>query len=381
MSSSERRLDNLSREDRALLFARLRAKRQETAPEGGSLQIPRRPGAAEGQSAPPPLSFAQQRLWFLDRLEPGEPTYNAPASLLIEGYLRPDLLLRVLTDLVARHETLRTTFAEVDGEPVQVISPVARIHLPLIDLSGLAASARTSEAARLELAEARLPFDLAAGPILRTTLLRLAPAEHILLLTVHHIAFDGWSQGVFMRDLNALYVAHATRTPAALPELPIQYADFAVWQRSWLSGAVLEKQLIYWRDRLAGAPPAIDLPLDRQRPPRPTGNGAKVIFALEPEISERLRALARQEGGTLFMVLLAGLYALLARTSGQDDVLAGTTVANRTRPETEGLIGFFVNTLVLRGDVSGAPSFAGLLGRVRETALLSYMHQDLPFER
>jgi len=380
MSSSERRLDELSREDRALLFARLRAKKQDTVREGGT-QIPHRPG-----EHPPPLSFAQQRLWFLDRLEPGEPIYNSPASLLIEGDLRPDLLLRVLTDLVARHETLRTTFAEVDGEPVQVISPVPRITLPIVDLSALEMSAleisaRTREAKRLELAEARQPFDLAAGPLLRTTLLRLGAGEHILLLTVHHIAFDGWSQGVFMRDLNALYVAHATGTPAALPELPIQYADFAVWQRSWLAGAVLEQQLAYWRERLAGAPPAIDLPTDRARPSRPTGRGAKITFALEPEVSEHLRAMARQEGVTLFMVLLAGMYALLARTSGQDDILAGTTVANRTRPELEGLIGFFVNTLVLRADLSGDPPAAQLLAAVRQEALGAYAHQDLPFER
>ncbi|HEY2739513.1 MAG TPA: condensation domain-containing protein, partial [Thermoanaerobaculia bacterium] len=384
MSASERRLDHLSREDRALLFARLRAKRQETAPEGASLQIPRRPGAAEGGPLPP-LSFAQQRLWFIDRLEPGEPTYNAPASLLLEGHLRQDLLLRVLTDLVARHETLRTTFAEVGGEPVQVISPLARVHLPLIDLSALPEPARSDEAARLEVAEARRPFDLAAGPVLRTTLVRLGNSsghgEHILLLTVHHIAFDGWSQSVFMRDLNALYVAHATGSPPTLPELPIQYADFAVWQRSWLSGPVLDQQLAYWRERLAGAPPAIDLPIDRPRPPRPSGNGVKIIFTLEPDTGDRLRAIARQEGGTLFMVLLAAMYVLLARTSGQDDILTGTTVANRTRPEIEGLIGFFVNTLVLRGDLSGDPSTAQLLARVRQDALGAYAHQDLPFER
>jgi amino acid adenylation domain-containing protein len=380
MSSSERRLGELSREDRALLFARLRAKKQDTVREGGT-QIPYRSG-----EHPPPLSFAQQRLWFLDRLEPGEPTYNSPASLLIEGDLRPDLLLRVLTDLVARHETLRTTFAEVDGEPVQVISPVAQVTLPIVDLSALEMSAleisvRTREANRLELAEAHLPFDLAAGPLLRTTLLRLGAAEHILLLTAHHIAFDGWSQGVFMRDLNALYVAHATGTPAALAELPIQYADFAVWQRSWLTGAVLEQQLAYWRDRLAGAPPAIDLPTDRARPPRPSGRGGKIAFTVEQELSEHLRALARQEGVTLFMVLLAGMYALLARTSGQDDILAGTTVANRTRPELEGLIGFFVNTLVLRAGLSGDPSAVQLLAGVRQDALGAYAHQDLPFER
>ncbi|MET0396580.1 MAG: amino acid adenylation domain-containing protein [Longimicrobiaceae bacterium] len=330
-----------------------------------------------------PLSFAQQRLWFISRLDPESSAYNLPVALRLRGPLDAGALERAVREIVRRHETLRTVFHEAGGEPVQVVreAPAGAPALPALDLSGLPEGAREAEARRLARAEARRPFDLARGPLLRARLVRLAPGEHVLVLAMHHVAGDGWSVGVLFRELSALYPAYLEGGPSPLPELPVQYADFAAWQRAWLTGDVLERQLAWWRERLAGAPPVLEVPTDRPRRPLPGERGARVARTLPRGAAERLRALARGEGATLFMVLLTALDVLLARWSGQEDVVVGTPIANRTRRELEELVGFFVNTLALRTDVSGNPTFAELLGRVRETTLGAYQHQDVPFEK
>jgi amino acid adenylation domain-containing protein len=328
-----------------------------------------------------PLSFPQQRLWLLDRMEPGSPAYNVPVALRRRGALRPDVLRRALCEIVARHESLRTRFALVDGEPAQLVVPSVPFGLPVHDLSALPAAAREDEARRLLAAEARTPFDLGRAPLLRARLLRLAPDEHLLLLTLHHVVSDGWSMGVLHREMDALYRAFAAGASSPLPPLPIQYGDYAVWQREELTGEALEEQLAFWRAELAGAPPAIDLPFDRPRPPVREGRGARHVSVLPAGTAERLAALGRAEGATPFMTLLAACGALLGRHSGAEGVVVGTPVAGRTQEELEGLIGFFVNTLAVRVDLGGDPTFAELVARVRGRLLGAYAHQDVPFDR
>ncbi|MEA2691483.1 MAG: hypothetical protein QOJ16_870, partial [Acidobacteriota bacterium] len=333
-----------------------------------------------------PLSFAQERLWFLDQLDPGSPAYNLPAPLLLRGRLAPPALAASFAEIVRRHEALRTTFAleaGAESQPVQVIAPAippTAPGLPLVDLAGLPAGARAKEGPRLATAETRRPFDLARGPLLRVSLVRLAADEHLLLLNLHHIVADGWSMGVLIAELGALYPAFLAGRPAALPALPLQYADFALWQRRWLSGEVLGAEIAWWQEALADLP-ALDLPADHPRPPRRSGRGGLRRFTLPREQGEALARLSRAEGGTLFMTLLAGLAALLSRQTGAEDLAVGSPIANRTQGEVEGLIGFFVNTLVLRCDLTGDPEFRELLGRMRQTALGAYAHQDLPFEK
>ncbi len=322
-----------------------------------------------------PLSFAQQRLWFIDQLEHGSPAYNLPSALRLRGPVDVPALSAALDALARRHESLRTRFPAVGGSPVQRIGAPAPVPLPVLDLARLPGAAREGEVRRLAAAEAERPFDLARGPLLRATLVRLNEDDHAALFTLHHVVGDGWSMDVLVREISALYAGEP------LPELPVQYADFAVWQREWLSGDVLEAQLGWWRDRLAGAPPVLELPVDRPRPAIPDARAGGVPFALSPELSASLRAVSRREGATLFMTLLAAWQLLLSRWSGQDDVVVGSPIAGRTRAETEGLIGFFVNTLVLRTGVDDALTFRELLGRVRETTLGAYAHQDLPFEK
>jgi amino acid adenylation domain-containing protein len=328
-----------------------------------------------------PLSFAQERLWFLDQLEPGSPFYNIPAAWRVTGRLDLPVLERSLAELVARHEALRTTFASQDGAPVQVISPPAGVPVALTDLTEFPPADREAELHRVLRHEAAGPFDLAAGPLLRAFLIRLAPDEHVLLLTIHHSVADGWSMGVLLQELAALYGAFADQKTSPLADLPVQYADFAVWQRAWLEGAETESQLGFWKERLAGAPSLLELPTDRPRPAVQTFRGALLPVALPADLAQRLAALSRKEGATLFMTLLAGFQALLARYTGQLDIVVGSPVAGRSRAETEGLIGFFVNTLLHRTDLSGNPTFRQLLARVREGALGAFSHQDLPFQR
>jgi amino acid adenylation domain-containing protein len=330
-----------------------------------------------------PLSFAQQRLWFIDQLEPGNPVYNTPRAVRLRGKLNIAALERALTTLVRRHEALRTTFRDLHGEPVQVIGKPEPFTVSVEDLSGLPEATRDEETRRLILEEVLRPFDLSTGPLVRARLLRLAKLpgdEHVLLLSLHHIVSDGWSMGVLIREVAALYEAHAVGAESPLKELNLQYGDYAVWQRQWLQGEVLEQQLAYWRRQLAGAPPVLELPADRPRPQVQTFRGAALPFKLSKELAEALRALSRREGVTLYMTLLAGLQTLLARNTGQEDISTGTPIANRRRGELENLIGFFVNTLVLRTDLSGNPTFHELVQRVKETALGAYAHQDAPFE-
>ncbi|RPH56883.1 amino acid adenylation domain-containing protein, partial [bacterium] len=328
-----------------------------------------------------PLSFAQQRLWLVDQLAPDSPAYSMPAAVRLHGELPAGVLERVFAEIVRRHETLRTTFASHEDGPVQAIAPEPRPQLPLVDLSGLPDDEREARARRLAREEARRPFDLQRGPLLRLTLVRLGEQDHLLLLTMHHIVSDGWSVGVFIREMTALFAAFSRGLPSPLPELPVQYADFAVWQRTWLQGEALEGQLAFWKNQLAEAPRTLELPTDRPRPAVQTFRGATRLTVLPPQLSDRVRELCRREGATPFMVLLAAWAVLLGRHAGQERVPVGTPIAGRNRQEIEGLIGFFVNTLVLPVELSGSPGFTGLVGRVRQTALDALAHQDLPFER
>ncbi len=347
-------------------------------------------GAGAGLRALPPLvprpadeapvaSFAQQRLWFLDQLEPGNPFYNLPAAARLSGPLEVAALADALDQLVSRHEALRTMFANHQGRPLPVVAQQARWPLAQVDLSGEAN--REAALATRMLAAARQSFDLAHGPLVRAVLYRLSAEEHVLLLVLHHVVADGWSMGVLVRELGRAYTAATQNTGYHLPPLAVQYADFAAWQRDWLAGDVYEEQLAYWRSRLGDGPAVLELPADRPRPAAPQFTGATQSIALSPELSARLQALSRQEGVTLFMTLLAAFQAWLARVTGETDIAVGSPIANRTQTELEGLIGFFVNTLVLRTDVSEDPSFRDLLARVRETTLGAYAHQDLPFEK
>ena len=325
-------------------------------------------------------SFAQERLWFLEQLFPGEVAYTMAGAVRLSGALDVGALERALGAVAARHESLRTTFRAVEGTPRQVVAAQAEVRLRVQDLSGLAAAQRDKEALALASAEVRVPFDLAAGPLFRAVLYRTRADEHLLLLLMHHIVSDAWSVSVLLRELAEFYEASVTGRQPSLPELAIQYADYAEWQRDWLKGQELERQLEYWRGRLAGAPQVLELPTDHPRPPAESHRGAQHVFLIAREPSERIKALARREGVTTFMALLAAFEVLLFRYSGQSDLLVGTPIAGRNRTELEGLIGFFANTLVLRGELSGDPSVRELLGRVRETCLGAYAHQDTPFE-
>ncbi|HEU5383846.1 MAG TPA: condensation domain-containing protein, partial [Ktedonobacteraceae bacterium] len=330
---------------------------------------------------PVPLSFAQQRLWFLDQWEPESPLYNVASAVRLVGRLDVQALRESLQRVVMRHESLRTTFASSQGQPMQIIAPALEIALPVIDLSALPSDERDALAAQLATEEAQQPFSLAHGPLLRVQLVRLHKGEHALILSMHHIVADGWSLGVLVRELGAFYTAEVTGAQIELPALPLQYADYALWQRQWLQGEVLERQLAYWRNRLSGAPELLNLPIDYVRPEVQSYRGASQSLTLPPALLIKLRQLSQREGMTLFMTLLAIFQVLLAFASGQEDVVVGTPIANRTRPELEGLIGFFVNTLVLRTNLEGDPTIQELLQRVRETCLGAYAHQDLPFEQ
>ena len=373
MNSSSKLTLELSAKKRAILEALLR---QQGIGEAKVERIPRRT-----ESGPAPLSFAQQRIWFLDQLEPDSPLYNIHTGVELSGALNVSVLQRSITEILRRHEALRTTFAVIDDRPVQVINKSAVFKLPVHDLQELDESQRQLRVSAWAEESARQRFDLTTGPLLRADLLRFGEIEHVLLLTIHHIISDGWSVGVFVRELAALYEAYAAGRPSPLQELSIQYADFAGWQRSWLQGERLEEQLSYWRAQLADVPPLLELPTDRPRPPVQSYRGAHETLLLSESLSRSLKELSRREGATLFMTLLAAFATLLYRYSGQRDILVGTPIANRNRAETEGLIGFFVNTLIFRTRLSEQMTFRELLGQVRELALEAYAHQDLPFEK
>jgi amino acid adenylation domain-containing protein len=362
-----RRVAALTPEERTRLEARLLA----AAPAARS-SLPRRDPAA-----PVPLSLPQQRLWFLHRLIPESPAYHIPLAARLIGPLEVEALRRSLEAVVHRHEALRTALVLEDGEPRQRIAPPGPLTLPVEDLAGAAAAEREAAVNR----EATTPFDLERGPLLRARLLRQGADEHVLVITMHHLISDGWSMGILSRELEGLYAAFRAGRIAALPPLPVQYGDYAVWQRWHIAEAEMAAQLAYWRERLAGAPPALALPTDRPRPALQSFAGARMRVAVAGEVADALRVLGRQEGCTLYMTLLAAFQLLLGRYAGQEDVLVGSPIAGRGRTELEGIIGFFANTLVLRGDLGGDPTFRELLRRTRETALGAFAHDELPFER
>jgi amino acid adenylation domain-containing protein len=349
---------------------------------------------AEGVKAPPverisreralPLSFGQQRLWFLDQLEPGNLFYNIPFAIRLNGQLNANALERALSEIIRRHETLRTSIALQDGEPVQVIADEFTLTLPIIDLQSHDEPEDQAQQIIGELV--RQSFDLRTGPLIRVQLVRLKDDEHIFTMVLHHIISDGWSMGVMVSELVTLYKFFAadkkksTSASSPLPDLTIQYADYAAWQREWLKGGILQRQIDWWKETLSGAPAVIDLPTDRPRPAVQSYHGATHTFTIPAEIASAVNALSRQESATLFMSLLAAFNVLLSRYTNQEDICVGTPIANRTRAELESLIGFFVNTLVMRTDLRGGPSFRELLRRVREKSLQAYAHQDVPFE-
>jgi hypothetical protein len=299
----------------------------------------------------------------------------------MRGALNVSALQRALQEIVARHEVLRTRYAARSGNPVQIVAPDAVIEVPLLDLSALPGMEREEKVRQIGQEEATRPFDVAVGPMVRARLLRLAAQEHVLFLTLHHIASDGWSNAIFMRELSSLYSAFCKGQPSPLLPLPIQYADYAAWQREWLTGEALNRQVSYWRDQLAGAPPLLELPTDHPREQAESYGGALEAFTFPPEVQEGLRKLCREARATPFMVVLAAMKVLLYRWTGQPDLVVGTDVANRSQPQTERLIGFFLNHLVLRTRLSGDPSFREVVGRVREVCLGAYAHQDLPFDK
>ncbi|MFN8178104.1 MAG: amino acid adenylation domain-containing protein [bacterium] len=369
-TESTSRVAALSEAKRALLEQLRKGQR------GGETTIPRR---ANGDALP--LSFAQQRLWFIHQMDPASPAYHVPTALRLRGELDTAVLGRSLREIVRRHESLRTRFTREGDLPAQLVEPAGDVDLAIVDLQALPPTEREAAAERLAMEEAATPFDLERGPLLRARLLRLAPDDHVFLVTMHHIVSDGWSMGVFVREMAELYGAFARGRAPALPEVPIQYGDFARWQRETFVGERLEAELAYWRDRLTPLPPSLELPADRPRPPVQTFRGGAEALSIGRDVAESIRRLARREGATLFMALLAAFDALLCRLTGETDLALGTGVANRTLPELEPLIGFFVNTLVLRVSCAGDPAFTELLGRAKETTLGAYAHQDLPFER
>ncbi len=328
-----------------------------------------------------PLSWAQERLWFLNQLEGSSATYNMPGAIRITGNLDINALQQALSEIVRRHEILRTSFPTVDGTPIQVIDPQATLNIKVVDLQQLEVTERETILQQQVQLEAITPFDLESAPLIRCSLWKLDATEYVLLLNMHHIVSDGWSMGIFIQELSSLYQTFTAGEPSPLAELPLQYADFALWQRQWLRGEVLETQLNYWQQQLDGAPELLQLPTDRPRPTVQTYRGATQTFTLNTDLTEKLQTLSRNSGTTLFMTLQAAFATLLYRYSGQSDILMGSPIANRNRSEIESLIGFFVNTLVLRTRLEDNPSFEQLLGQVRETTLKAYEHQDVPFEQ
>lgn len=367
MSKIAERIAKLS-PDRQQLLTRLLKQKQIDLSQAVIL-----PRARNSNDAP--LSFAQQRLWLVLELDPDNFAYNIPEAFLVKGRLDVNVLARSFSEIVRRHEILRTTFQVINGEPRQVIGPPQPVPVDVVDLSP------DRDVQRLIDEEATTVFDLTRGPLLRVKLLRRDDAEHILLLTVHHIISDGWSHGILFHELTTLYNAFIRREPSPLPELPIQYADFAMWQREWLSGEVLESELGYWRQKLTGSLPVLELPADRLRPAVPSHRGAVETFDLPPRLTAALQSLSKEENATLFMTLLAVFKVLVHRYTGQTDICVGMPIANRNRAETENLIGFFVNNLVLRSDLNGNPTFDSFLAQVRESTLNAYAHQDMPFEK
>lgn len=328
-----------------------------------------------------PLSYAQRRLLFLQQFDPDSPAYNVPRVFRLTGKLNIPVLERTLSEIVRRHEILRTTFHVNGDEQLQVIHPTYDVSVPVIDLDHVPEAEREAEVQKFSVEEARRLFDLERGPLLRVKLLRFADDEHVAFFTVHHIVSDGWSTGLLVSEVQALYAAYSEDRPSPLPELPIQYADYARWQREWFKGAVFERQLAYWRERLRGAPATLTVPADRPCPGPRRFRGATYAVRVPAELTGELRRISREQGATLFMTLLTAFDILLCYYTKQTDIVIGTPVAGRVRAETEPLIGFFINTLVLRSDFSGDPTFPELLQRVKNDVLGALAHQDVPFEK
>ena len=371
MSDLSERIANLSPEKRALLTLHLRKKGAKAAREA---TIPKR----KDQSTFP-LSFAQERLWFLDQYEPDSPYYNVPAALQLTGPIDIAALRQSLNEIVRRHEVLRATFVSENGRPVQFLAPELILSLPMTNLQEYPTLEREDRILQLATKEAQRPFSLSRGPLVRANLIKLGEEQHVLLLTMHHIVFDGWSTEILLTEMAALYEAFCFGQPSPLSELPIQYADYALWQREALRGETLEQQLNYWKGRLDGQPGFLELPFTYSRPPFQTYQGAHYAFDVPQSIFKKLKALSREADVTLFMTFLGAFKVLLNRISGQSDISVGIPNANRSRLEVEKLIGFFVNTLVVRTDLKNDLTFKKLLKRVRELTLGAYAHQDLPF--
>ncbi|HEX4421470.1 MAG TPA: condensation domain-containing protein [Kofleriaceae bacterium] len=366
------RIATLSPEKRELLIRSLQNKQAATS--GSQIRARRR------TSDLAPCSFPQQRLWFLQQLEPTSCSYNMPGALRVRGALDVDVLRRALAEISRRHESLRTTFREVDGQPMQVIHPSRELPLTVVDLQHIPAADREQEAVRLAGVEAHTPFDLATGPIIRATLLQLAPDDYVWLWTMHHIISDGWANSVLIREVVTLYTVFLDGKPSPLPELSIQYADYAMWQREFLSGATLDEHLGYWKQQLGTDLPMLNLPTDFPRPPQFSDKGGFRTDIIDPEQVASLKQLCQQERVTLFIVIMAAVQSVLFAATGQDDIVLGTDVANRNRVETEQLIGFCINQLVLRTKLGGNPSFRELMARSWKVALGAYAHQDMPFD-
>jgi amino acid adenylation domain-containing protein len=374
MSKLTEQIEDLSPQQRDLLVLLLGKKKREEAARSQIASVSR-------TSDTFPLSFAQQRLWFISQLQQDNASYNVSGGVRMEGPLSVAALERAFGEVLRRHESLRTVIRQVDGEPVQVITGPPVFRLPKFDLQMVPAAQRETEAQLLLTLDAQKPFNIEDASLFRATLLLLSPREHILLLTMHHIISDGMSRGVLVRELVQLYEAFANGRSSTLPELTIQYVDFAAWQREWLQGEVLDKQVSYWKEKLAGAPSLLELPADRPRPPVQSFHGARQPVVIPQELTESLRELGESQNATLFMTLLAAFEVLLFRHTGQDDIVVGVPITGRNNPELANLIGFFINSLPVRTDLSGNPTFRELLGRVREAALGAYEHQDLPFEK
>jgi len=376
MENLDQRIASLSPEKRALL-AQLKKKNSAGSPPASTTyHIPK-----IGHNGIAPLSYAQQRLWFLDQLEPGSPLYNLHLSLRLQGKVDFDALHQAINTIISRHEALRTTFQMQGNQACQVILPEYKLDLPTSDLSHILPAEREGKVCSIVIEEAQRPFDFSMQPPLRARLLKFDEEDHVFIMIIHHIIIDGWSLGVFNKELGLLYSAICSGKEAALPDLPVQYIDFSDWQRQRLQDEVLEKQIKYWVDQLDGAPPLLELPTDRPRPAENSICGARQAIILPKELTAGLKTLCQQEQVTLFMILLAAYQTFLFRYSGQDDIVIGSPVASRIQPEIEGLIGFFINALVFRTDLSGNPTFRDLLARVKKTALDAYSHQDIPFEK
>jgi len=371
--SLEERIKSLPPEKRALLEKKLK---QKLSKKNHLIAIPR-----DDNRDSFPLSFAQQRLWFLYQLDPESPFYNIPTSLRLSGLLDTQALKSSINDIIKRHEALRTAFISEGKEAVQKIYPDLSIDLPIEDLTQLKDEEQETAIKHLSDEEVRKPFNLDQLPLLRCKLLRLKDTEHILIINIHHVVSDGWSMSVFNKELKAFYAHHAAHVPVTLDDLPVQYCDFSVWQREWMSGDVLDEQLGYWTEELRDASPLLEMPLDRAYPPAKSYRGKRIRYMLSANLTESLKQQAKQNNATLFMFLFAAFNLLLSKYTRQQDIVVGSPIASRTRQEIEPLIGFFVNTLALRTDLSGNPTFRELLARVRETTLGAYDHQGLPFEK